>query len=219
MVQKKDNLILFIKYPRIHEVKTRLAKDLGAEKACDFYRFCVESITREMKKVRGNKFIFVSKESDINSAKEWLGEEFKYFSQEEGDLTARLLGTSSLFSKDSKTLIFGSDIPDLKAEIINKAFKSLEQSDIVLGPCPDGGYYLIGSKDFYPTLFQNISWSTDQVLKQTIKAAESLQLKYDLLSPLRDIDTIEDFQLWSSQHLTTSTSLKSPQMSFLTSPL
>ena len=46
----------------------------------------------------------------------------------------------------------------------------LGNSDCVIGPASDGGYYLIGLSRFIPKLFQNIDWGTEKVLKQTLAA-------------------------------------------------
>jgi glycosyltransferase A (GT-A) superfamily protein (DUF2064 family) len=64
----------------------------------------------------------------------------------------------------------------------------------VLGPALDGGYYLIGLKRTAPDLFTSIPWSTDQVLKLTQEKATKIGLKTALISPWRDVDTIDDVQ-------------------------
>jgi len=66
-------------------------------------------------------------------------------------------------------------------------------ADLVLGPATDGGYYLIGMREPVPELFQGIPWSTPQVLKATLDRARELGLRVELLSPLMDVDTIEDW--------------------------
>jgi hypothetical protein len=73
-----------------------------------------------------------------------------------------------------------------------KAFDALEQNDLVLGPALDGGYYLIGLRRLIPELFTGISWSTAEVLEQTISIAERLDLAIAFLPLLNDIDRPED---------------------------
>jgi glycosyltransferase A (GT-A) superfamily protein (DUF2064 family) len=65
--------------------------------------------------------------------------------------------------------------------------------DVVLGPAEDGGYYLLGMKESIPEIFDDITWSTSQVLGQTINKIKTMGLKFSLLKTLRDIDTISDF--------------------------
>ncbi len=81
---------------------------------------------------------------------------------------------------------------------------ALDTHDIVLGPCEDGGYYLIGMKKLHYKLFHGIKWSTDEVLRQTIGAADILGLRNYLLPRLIDIDTAEDLSRWKR----TATGLK-----------
>ena len=66
------------------------------------------------------------------------------------------------------------------------------QADIVLGPCYDGGYYLVGMRKPHPELFRNIPWSTENVLSVTLERARRLGLNVKLLSIWNDLDTFED---------------------------
>jgi len=67
-----------------------------------------------------------------------------------------------------------------------------------LGPAIDGGYALIGASKIDKTIFQNISWSSDMVLKQTEEQIRSLGWKYYLLKPVRDLDHLEDYEYFST---------------------
>jgi hypothetical protein len=93
-------------------------------------------------------------------------------------------------------LLIGTDIPSLQSAIIEQALKSLATYDVVLGPTMDGGYYLIGLKKPMPDLFTDIPWSTDQVLTRTQQHAHHLGLSVELLPQLRDLDTIDDLQVF-----------------------
>jgi len=75
---------------------------------------------------------------------------------------------------------------------------------VVIGPATDGGYYLLGMKKVYPYLFQNMKWSTDKILQQTIDLCNIHQLSYFLLPELSDIDEKKDrivFHLKSLQNI------------------
>ena len=75
-------------------------------------------------------------------------------------------------------IIIGTDCPDLSQNIIEDAFLALNSHDVVLGPASDGGYYLIGMQQFTPEIFQNITWSTEQVLQQTIDVITNKNKSY-----------------------------------------
>jgi len=91
-----------------------------------------------------------------------------------------------------QALAFNSDGPSLPAEYLSRALVQLEDTDVVLGPSEDGGYYLIGLKQPCPALFEGIAWSTAQVAVQTLARAEALGLRVALLPPWHDVDTADD---------------------------
>lgn len=194
-------LILFIKFPRPNEVKTRLAAQIGNDLAISFYRFCVDRITKEMKKVSADCFVFVSKEDDIPAARDWLGRDMLYRSQRGTSLGEKIQNAFKEIQKDySKVILLGSDIPDLSSQILNKGFENLEENDVTIGPCPDGGYYLVGLKKPSPQIFDDINWSTDQVFEQTLHKMRTLGLTYSQLPLLSDVDTRDDLINWSERN-------------------
>lgn len=91
-------------------------------------------------------------------------------------------------------VLIGSDIPALQPREIVRAFELIEQgcADVVIGPAHDGGYYLIAVRNDYPGLYEGITWSTSNVLKQTLERAASLDLRVKLLPEIGDVDTIDD---------------------------
>lgn len=92
----------------------------------------------------------------------------------------------------SRAVIVGTDLPALPESVYDEAFDRLARHDLVLGPSLDGGYYLIGLSRTAPELFRDIPWSTPDVLARTQAKAHALGLKVALLSPQRDVDTIDD---------------------------
>lgn len=127
--------------------------------------------------------------------RDWLGPDFDYLVQMEGDLGDRMrLAFQKVFRQGWKRVVLiGSDLPDLTAAIIRESFERLTNHDLVLGPARDGGYYLIGLKTGRPELFDNaIDWGTKEVLKNTRITADRLGLKTALLDELRDMDRPED---------------------------
>ena len=97
------------------------------------------------------------------------------------------------FERDYKrVVIIGSDCKDLSNETIRQAYEELKKNDVVIGPAKDGGYYLLGMNSFYPELFENKQWSTENVMLDTILDVKKLGLKYSLLQPLSDVDYKED---------------------------
>jgi hypothetical protein len=84
--------------------------------------------------------------------------------------------------------------------MIQQAFATLTAQDIVIGPAKDGGYYLLGMRQELRDIFQNIEWSTENVLQQTIDQINALGSSYYLLPYLNDVDTIDDVPMsWKEE--------------------
>ena len=91
-----------------------------------------------------------------------------------------------------KVLAFNADGPTLPQEYLQSAVHLLDEHDVVLGPSEDGGYYLLGLKQLYPEIFTGITWSTPQVLAQTLSKIEILGLQVGQLPCWYDVDTDAD---------------------------
>jgi uncharacterized protein len=86
--------------------------------------------------------------------------------------------------------LIDSDSPTVPAENFAKAVELLgtREDCVVLGPSDDGGYYLIGLKKPHRQLFEEIDWSTERVLQQTIQRATEIGLEAKLLPVGYDVD-------------------------------
>jgi len=86
--------------------------------------------------------------------------------------------------------LIDSDSPTLPRSLLVAAIEELRRPGdrVVLGPADDGGYYLIGMKHAHPRLFAEISWSTAEVLAQTIERAREVDLDVALLPQWYDVD-------------------------------
>ncbi len=190
-----DILLIFVKNPIPGQVKTRLARTMGDEKAADIYRFLLGK-TRQvaLDTPTDRRWLFyadgVPAEDDI-----WPTELFEKYAQCPGDLGERMADAfQRAFAAGGKhVIIIGSDCPELTVEILEEAFAALDTRDAIIGPARDGGYYMLGMNRFIPELFQGIAWSTPAVLEQTLKVFDRLRLDYGILPTLSDIDTEADW--------------------------
>jgi len=114
------------------------------------------------------------------------------------DLGARMASAfkQALGSPYRSVVVIGTDIPGINGPLLTMAVKSLQDHDVVLGPTVDGGYYLIGLRSHVPDLLENMPWSTDQVYARTKQKIQDLGLTLKVLPTLRDLDTVEDLQLF-----------------------
>jgi rSAM/selenodomain-associated transferase 1 len=108
-----------------------------------------------------------------------------------GGVLDRVL-TTALAEGHPKAMAIHSDGPTFRPEVIAEAIGALETQDVVLGPCDDGGYYLVGLKRACPQLFEGIEWSTPRVTQQTLARARQRGLAVHLLPEAMDVDTGDD---------------------------
>ncbi|HAZ10559.1 MAG: hypothetical protein A2047_02380 [Omnitrophica bacterium GWA2_41_15] len=189
-----DNvLIIFVKYPRAGFVKTRLAKEIGRKNASELYRLFVKTILSRIKDKNFTRVIFYSPASKRNEIKRWLGGEILY-PQKGKDLGERLLAAFRLtFQKGAKKVVaIGTDSPALNKKLVLDAFEKLKDTECVLGPAFDGGYYLVGLSSFYKEIFQHIDWGSYNVFKQTLGTIKKLRVRFSLLEKVLDIDNKDD---------------------------
>ena len=186
-------MIIFVKNAEKGKVKTRLASTLGDERALEIYLALLGHTRKIAQEVDTNRLLFYS--NTVNENDDWPIEDFDKLLQQGNDLGERITHAfQTAFQKYKKVVIIGSDCASLSNEIVQDAFDQLDQHAFVIGPAMDGGYYLLGMREFSPSLFQDIEWSTEKVLSSTIEKINALGETYTLLPELSDIDYEEDWE-------------------------
>lgn len=185
-------LIVFAKNPIKGQVKTRLAKTIGDDKALKVYRYLLGNIQQEIKALNLDIVIYYT--HFIDHADDWQHDRLEKKLQIEGDLGEKMgHAFQQGFAQGYQQIIgIGTDIYDLKAADIQVGFDRLATNDFCFGPANDGGYYLIGMTSYFPRIFKDKSWSTASVLKKTLQELTTENVA--LLSEKTDIDTYEDLK-------------------------
>ena len=198
-MNKNRLLIIFTKNPEAGQVKTRLARSVGEEKALEIYetlRYHTATVTEG---VDAKRMVYYSRfipPSDL-----FLTDKFTPKLQQGDDLGERMFHAleAGIESGFRHIVLIGTDCYELSSEILDEAFSALERSDAVVGPATDGGFYLIGLNRLIPELFLNREWSNSAVLRESIRILQCHETPYELLSELSDIDTFDDLKksrLW-----------------------
>lgn len=205
----KHAIVIAAKPPVPGKVKTRLSPPLSLDQSAQLYEcFLVDTINTVAAIKKIDRFVafypevsakdlsFANVTSVSGSSQNDLLTDFTLIIQKGIDLGERLISVfEQLFSSgyDSVTII-GSDSPNLPAAFIKRSLNNLKKSniDVTLGPCKDGGYYLIGLKALYGDIFKAISWSTSSVFDETIKKIKNLGLGVSVLPEWYDIDNNKD---------------------------
>jgi uncharacterized protein len=199
-----NSVIIFAKYPEEGKVKTRLAKSFGYEFAAGFYRAMTDHLLNVCRTLPEQDFsldLFYNDLTKTEQINKINGNRFVIHLQEGNNLGEKMKNAFHLQFKKGfkKIVIIGTDCPEINADILLKSFEELSNSDIVIGPSSDGGYYLLGMKMQHPFLFEGIEWSSDRVLSETLVKIKEKNLILFQLPELNDIDTEEDLRLWLSK--------------------
>lgn len=185
---------MFVRALEVGRVKTRLAATLGTEGALRVYRRLAEHTVREARAVDAELRVHFTPAAREHEVRAWLGDGPRYLAQADGDLGARMGAAFRAAFGDGaeRVVIVGSDLPDLSAALLRRAFEKLDEHPAVLGPARDGGYYLLGMRMMIPGVFDDIPWSTGAVLARTLERMRAADVEPALLPTLVDVDEAED---------------------------
>lgn len=200
-------LIIMAKQPSFGAVKTRLCPPLSKDEAMRLYiAFLSDTIALvdAACELAGDvtPALAYSPLAAHDYFRALLPTRFKLFPQMGNDLGERLnnLPVQAGRLGFGPTAMISSDSPTLAPTLVANTFIELARpsTDVVLGPCTDGGYYLIGMNKPQPALFRGITWSTEHVMRETLAAAEQAGLRVATLDLWYDVDTVEDLrQMWA----------------------
>ncbi|MDD4991156.1 MAG: TIGR04282 family arsenosugar biosynthesis glycosyltransferase [Paludibacter sp.] len=190
-MNKTDALIVFVRNPELGKVKTRIGNEIGNLKALLIYTELLNYTIQVVEQLDVEKLVFVAEASEFSLE---IKGNIQVHEQHGADLGTRMKGAfdAAFDAGFSRVVIIGSDNYEITSEIIADAFEKLKSTDCVIGPANDGGYYLLGMTRNHSALFEDIEWSTDKTLKQTIAVLENEKLTYNTLIPLNDVDKVED---------------------------
>jgi len=181
-----------VKEPHPGRVKTRLGRDLGHTRAAWWFRHQTRRlIARLSRDPQWQTVLAVSPDVEGLESRVWPAHVNRQ-PQGAGDLGDRM---ARIFrsAPAGPVLIVGADIPDITPELIAKAFRALGDHDAVVGPAPDGGFWLVGLKNTRAVpsqIFANVRWSTESALQDTLATFKSLRVA--CIDVLHDVDKIDD---------------------------
>lgn len=187
------------KVPLPGTVKTRLQPALSPEKSAELARAFLLDTVNKAESVCENIILAYSPAAEINLLKKILKSENTFLAQKGADLGEKMLNAFEFaFTRqtDSAVVMIGTDSPTFPARSIEQAFEYLETgAEIVLGKTADGGFYLIGLKKIFPSIFDRIAWSTRTVFTQLSRNLEKLKItKTKLVPTCFDVDTAHDLE-------------------------
>jgi rSAM/selenodomain-associated transferase 1 len=184
------------KAPLAGEVKTRLVPPLTTPEAAAlnvcFLRDMAENMKNISETAAASGLVVYTPTGSESAFDGVLPEGFKLLVQRGTSLGERLCNATDDLLKQGygAVCLINSDSPTLPKSILIRAIESLatDGDRVVLGAAEDGGYYLIGLKHAHWNLFNQIAWSTSDVLARTRQRAAEINLPVELLPPWYDVD-------------------------------
>lgn len=174
--------------------KTRLVPLLGARGAAEFQAALISDTLRKVAALTGDpaRYLFLAGRvlPDLSAIPDYT-----VARQRGADLGERLeRAFKQLLRRHPAALVLGTDSPTLPPRILRAAFEELRFCDAVLGPCPDGGYYLIGLRRLRVGMFRGIRWGTGFAFRDTLRNLRRCDFSCSVLEPFEDVDRPADVQ-------------------------
>ena len=193
-------LVVMAKRPFPGQTKTRLVPPFTLEEAAALYEsFLCDTL--ELARAAADVVPFVAytpADGETAAYFRHLAPDFELVPQTGPTLGERLdsVLTICLDKGYGQVAAMNSDSPTLPPAYLDEAFSRLDDpdTDVVLGPCDDGGYYLIGWKRPHPRLVLEVQMSTERVLADTLAIATEEGLQVSLIAPWYDIDDMADLR-------------------------
>ena len=190
-------LVIMAKAPRPGMVKTRLTESLPSSAVTALYRCLLEDTLALARSLMSVEVAVMCPESDQEELALLFGNTVQVVAQKGEGLAAGLTSVFRHFAAAGRrhVIAFNSDSPHLAPSVLNSAFEILATHDVVVGPTHDGGYYLVGAKSAYPSLFEGDGMGTRSALDRLLARTKVLELSTGFTEPFYDIDVAKDLIL------------------------
>ncbi|MEM8647481.1 MAG: TIGR04282 family arsenosugar biosynthesis glycosyltransferase [Pseudomonadota bacterium] len=189
-----NHLVVMAKAPEAGRVKTRLAREVGAVEATRVYRTILSGTLRRLAPDPRWR-TWVSAAPDRAAYGSIWPASVSVVPQGGGNLGNRM---QCVFDRmpPGPVIIIGSDIPNIRPQDIAEGFKALGHHDAVIGPAPDGGYWMVGQRRRPKVLsmFADVRWSGPHAMSDTL--ANLKGVKVALAAQKADLDTRDDYLAW-----------------------
>jgi uncharacterized protein len=188
----RSYVCVLAKTPVAGRVKTRLARAIGAEPASRLAMAFLEDTNALLRSLPWVHPVLALSEGPIALALHGT----ERWPQGDGDLGARIERTlTRALALAPTALAIGSDTPHLPVELLAGARDALRDHDAVLGPCADGGFYLLGLRDgahIEPGLLRDLPWSSPETCAHTAARLRDRRLHAAILPSWFDLDELSD---------------------------
>ena len=165
-------ICVFAKPPEPGTVKTRLGPAVGNKGSATLAEAFLKDVWSAVQSLPWARTVIASTAplSPLvvgGSPEVWL--------QGQGDLGARVERIlRRALSQSEFAMALGADNPGLPLRLLEQARDAMRSADSVIGPCEDGGFYLLGLRQCPPGLLDGITWSHTDTFEQVSLASTRL---------------------------------------------
>ena len=200
-MQRDTCVCVFLKPPVAGTVKTRLVPAVGPDGAAALAEAffhdtwdCVQSLDWAVPIVAS---------TELPQASFLRQENYEIWLQGEGDLGARIEKIlAQALTQTHFAVALGADSPGIPKRLLEEAHRKLQTADAVLGPCEDGGFYLLGIRRCPSQMLANLPWSQDTTFASTLDRLRTLGMETQVLETWFDVDRPEDLERIAKLHKT-----------------
>ncbi len=187
------DIAVFARAPIAGQAKTRLIPRLGAAGAARLQRQLIERSLARAQLVQGARVTLWSTADCADMRALAKAADAALRLQHGSDLGARMSAAfADTLDGQRPMLLIGTDCPAQTAADLEAATAALQEADAVVQPAEDGGYVLIGMKQFHPALFEQVAWGSATVIATTRERAADQRLRLAELPMCWDLDRGED---------------------------
>ncbi len=189
-------LIIFTRVPIPGQTKTRLMPFLSGKECAELHSCFIRDTYAKAKQIEADIFVYYTPEEEREVLFQVFEDEvnaFPQFGEDLGERMKRAIG-DVLRMGYNKVLLIGTDIPHVQTETFEQAFEDVESNEIVIHPTLDGGYYLIGMKKEYDSVWKVKRYGTNTVIHDTLQHMDAEGLKVAVGQTYYDIDDKNDLK-------------------------
>lgn len=193
-------LILFAILPEMGKEENQWMPFLSREECRKLHSAFLRDVYRKANAAGADVYVFFTPRDQRQAFRDLLGAEAVLLPQYGEGLGQRMKNAigAVLRMGYKKVVLMGTDIPHIHTDTIKNAFDNLENKDIVIHPALDGGYYLIGMKREYASIWNLRRYGTNTVMYDTLQHMKEENLSVSVGQMYYDIDGKEDLkQLWN----------------------
>lgn len=191
-------IVILARDPAPGEVLPKVAAEIGDVAAAEVYKcFVADTIARVRRLPRMALYVSVARSARPDAAEPWPSEDVPLIEQEGGSVGERLVHAFDygLGQGHDRVIAIGAASPNIPVKAVREAAEHLRFLEVVLGPCEQGGFYLIGSRGRFPEFFREVPWEDAPETGAAVGRAMLCGLEYAALDQWYSVETMDDLRL------------------------